>query len=62
MPMKDMSCLAAPWINSEPCGGIVLPRAPTPSGLCVAWQHWGLSWEPGSAFAQLVPKQYGQAP
>lgn len=29
MSTKDVSCLAAPWVNSEPCGGVVLPGAPT---------------------------------
>jgi len=67
MSTKDVSCLAAPWVNSEPCGGVVVLPGALTHHVCVwlvpsPWQHWGGGREPGSAFTQLVPKQYGQAP
>lgn len=67
MSTKDVSCLAAPWVNSEPCGGVVVLPGALTHHVCVwlvpsPWQHWGGGREPGSTFTQLVPKQYGQAP
>lgn len=46
MSTKDVSCLAAPWVNSEPCGGVVVLPGALTHHVCVwlvpsPWQHWG---------------------
>lgn len=58
MSTKDVSCLAAPWVNSEPCGGVVVLPGALTHHVCVwlvpsPWQHWGGGWAENQAAPSL---------